>query len=50
MTMHRSIRLALVLLLAAAPLLAACNTAQGVGEDVSAAGDALSKSARKHAP
>jgi predicted small secreted protein len=40
--------LALGLLLAAAPLLSACYTTQGAGEDLSAAGKSISGSAEKH--
>ena len=29
-------------------LLAACNTVEGVGKDVSSAGDAVAKTAHKH--
>lgn len=35
----------LLLVFGSAALLSACNTTQGVGEDMSAAGDALAKSA-----
>ena len=44
---RRAAALALVALLGAATTLAACNTTEGVGEDISAAGDALSRSADK---
>jgi predicted small secreted protein len=42
--------LALLALLGAAPLLAGCNTTAGAGEDLSAAGRAMTRSAEKHAP
>ena len=44
---YRSLTLAL---LVAAPLLAACNTTEGAGRDMSAAGRAVTNSAEKHAP
>lgn len=40
----------LALLLASASLLGACNTMAGAGKDISKTGDALEKSAEKHAP
>jgi predicted small secreted protein len=40
--------LALALLVAAAPMLSACYTTRGAGEDLSAAGKGLSGSAEKH--
>lgn len=43
----RVLRFGLALLLLAAPLMAACNTTAGVGQDISAAGDALAGSASK---
>jgi len=42
--------LAIALLLGALPLLAACNTTAGAGKDMSAAGAAVTESARKNAP
>ena len=36
-----------LLVIAAAALLAACNTVQGVGQDVQGAGQAVEKGARK---
>lgn len=45
-----SIALALLVILAAMPLLTACQTTAGAGEDISAGGHALTKSAEKHAP
>jgi predicted small secreted protein len=45
-----SIALALLALLAASPLLAACQATAGAGEDISAGGRALTNSAEKHAP
>lgn len=37
-----------LLLLAAAPILAACNTTAGAGEDLSAAGRAMTNSAERN--
>lgn len=45
-----SIALAFVLLVAAVPLLGACQATAGAGEDISAGGHALTNSAEKHAP
>ena len=42
--------LAILALAAAAPLLSACNTTAGVGKDISAAGQAIDKSATEHTP
>jgi entericidin B len=39
-----------VALFGAALLLSACNTTAGVGEDMSAGGQAIKRSAEKHAP
>jgi predicted small secreted protein len=39
--------LTLAVLLAAAPLLSACNTVRGMGEDVSAAGRGIAHTAQK---
>lgn len=44
-----SLALALLMLLVAAPLLGACHTTAGAGEDVSDAGHAITHDAR-HAP
>lgn len=41
---------AATLLLGSTMLLAACNTTAGAGQDISAAGDAMTSSAKKHAP
>jgi predicted small secreted protein len=48
----KNIRLALTLaaLIGAAPLLSACHTTAGVGEDLSQGGHALSNSANANAP
>lgn len=43
----RVLRFGLALLLLAAPLMAACNTTAGFGQDISAAGDAVAGSASK---
>ena len=50
--MYRSLIVALtVLLLAtAAPLLSACHTTAGAGEDISATGHAITNSAERHTP
>ena len=45
-----SITLALLVLIGTMPLLGACHTTAGVGQDVSATGNALTNSAEKHAP
>lgn len=42
--------LAIMTLLVTLPLLAACNTTAGAGEDISQAGTAIQKSAIKNAP
>lgn len=44
------ITLALLLLIAAAPLLGACNTTAGAGQDLSATGHAITNSAEQHKP
>lgn len=41
-------RIALIATLALLPLLAACNTMSGAGEDIAAGGEKLEKSADKH--
>jgi predicted small secreted protein len=46
----RSVFLALLALAAAAPMLSACNTTAGAGEDMSAAGNAIEQSAEKNKP
>jgi predicted small secreted protein len=40
----------LLALIGSASLLAACQTTAGAGEDISKAGNAITKSAEKHAP
>jgi entericidin B len=45
-----SITLALLALIAASPLLAACQTAAGAGQDLSNGGKALTHSAERNAP
>ncbi len=42
--------LTLLALLGAAPLVGACHTMSGAGEDISKTGQALEKSADKHTP
>ena len=44
------VMLALLALLGVMPVLSACHTTAGAGEDVSDAGQAIEKSADKHAP
>ncbi len=41
--------LTLLALLSAAPILSACHTTAGAGEDLSQAGQAIERSANKHA-
>ena len=50
--MHKKFRigLALLALLATAPLLGACHTTAGAGEDVSATGHAVTKAATQATP
>jgi predicted small secreted protein len=45
-----SITLTLLVLIAAAPLLGACHTTAGAGQDISATGHALTNSAQKNTP
>jgi predicted small secreted protein len=45
-----SIMLTLLALIGLAPLLGACQTTAGAGEDLSAGGHAITNSAEKHAP
>lgn len=45
-----SIRLALLVLIGLAPLLGACHTTAGVGQDISATGHALTTGADKATP
>jgi len=42
--------LTVLLLTATAPLLSACHTTAGAGEDISATGKAITNSADKHTP
>ena len=50
MRKNLSITLSLLTLIATAPLLGACHTTAGAGEDISAGGEALTHSAEKHTP
>jgi predicted small secreted protein len=50
MRKNPSIALTLLVILAATPLLGACQTTAGAGKDISAGGHALTQSAEKHAP
>ena len=45
-----SIAFTLLVLIGMAPLLGACQTTAGAGEDISAGGHAITNSAEKHAP
>jgi predicted small secreted protein len=45
-----SLSLTLLMLIGAVPLLGACHTTAGAGEDISATGQALTNSADKHTP
>lgn len=45
-----SIALTLIALFAAAPLLGACHTTAGAGQDISATGHVLTNSAQKNTP
>ena len=45
-----SVALALLVLIGAAPLLGACHTTAGAGEDISATGQAITHSADKNTP
>ena len=45
-----SVVLTFLLLVAAMPLLAACHTTAGVGQDVAATGDAVTSAAKKATP
>jgi predicted small secreted protein len=47
---NASVTLALLLLIAALPLLGACNTTAGAGQDLSATGHAVTNSAEKLKP
>ena len=50
MRTNLSIALTLLVLIAAVPLLGACNTTAGAGEDISATGHAITHSAEKNTP
>jgi len=50
MTRKTSIALTAILLLAAAPLLGACHTTEGAGEDVSAVGHAVTHDVKAATP
>jgi predicted small secreted protein len=45
-----TLTLSLIALLGVAPLLGACNTTAGAGQDISNTGQAIEKSAIKHSP
>ncbi len=47
---HLPITITLLALIAAAPLLAACNTTAGAGQDISATGRAVTHTADKLTP
>ena len=50
--MHKktSLALALLALIGIAPLLGACHTTAGAGQDISATGHAITDSAKQHTP
>jgi predicted small secreted protein len=50
--MHRNLSIALTLfaLVGAVPLLGACHTTAGAGQDISATGHVLTNSAQKNSP
>ena len=50
MSTKLSISVTFLMLISTAPLLGACHTTAGAGEDVSATGHALTNSAEKHTP
>ena len=50
MRKNLSVVLTLLILIGIAPLLGACHTTAGVGEDLSAGGKAVTNSAEKHTP
>lgn len=50
MRKNASLALAFLLLITAAPMLGACNTTAGAGQDVSATGHAITNSAEQHKP
>ncbi|MGA9868922.1 MAG: entericidin A/B family lipoprotein [Acetobacteraceae bacterium] len=50
MRKNLSIALALLFLIGAMPMLAACHTTAGAGQDVSATGHAITNSAKKLTP
>jgi predicted small secreted protein len=50
MRMTLSTAAAVLILISAIPLLGACHTTAGAGEDVSATGHAITNSAEKHTP
>jgi predicted small secreted protein len=50
MSKKLSIAVTFVVLISTAPLLGACHTTAGAGEDISATGHALTNSADKHTP
>ena len=45
-----TLALSILAVLASTPMLAGCNTTAGVGEDISAGGRAITKSAVKNTP
>lgn len=50
MRKNLSIALMLLALIGLAPMLGACHTTAGAGEDLSASGHAITNSAEKHTP
>jgi predicted small secreted protein len=47
---YRTLSLTTLLLVAAVPLLSACHTAAGAGQDISATGQAIDTAAKKATP
>lgn len=50
MLKKNSVAPAFLILIGIAPMLGACQTVAGAGEDISAGGHAVTNSAEKHAP
>ena len=50
MSRTRAVLLTLAMLIAALPILSACHTTAGAGEDISATGQAIDRAAKKATP
>lgn len=50
MRLNPSIALTLLMLIGVTPLLSACHTTAGAGQDISATGQAITGSAKKNTP